>query len=361
MTAAQKHGNYLAAGISLTNREKFKVTCFDELIFPTLGQAYPLLMMKTFKQKYLLFEERTEQRGMPVLTPTRTAVMVRCKEHIGKGLACRSSFSIGTKLGQHCENNALTILKTAPRQETPAHQWAPMLWAAFQQCWQTYTDPPTVSLTQGLSSHCPCDKWRDWMRQLGSNRWGACGPGTKLCCSAQGHSLGLISIMLSPPKLTSHSSATIQHRSLRGTMCSQSQPVWALSFSRPLSLAHDTQKLMSSGVYTQTVNKAAMRCPSTGNHGRPILIKWQLWPCPGKARNSQRISKAYSLSAMREQHTWPSPDLGSWRARWVSPAWRTGVCPGQSVPLRGKVGSAAEGSPGRHPWGTLEQRPDKEW
>lgn len=34
--------------------------------------------------------------------------------------------------------------------------------------------------------------------------------------------------------------------------------------------------------------------------------------------------------------------------------------PGQSVLLRGKEGSAAEGSLGRHPSGTLERRPDEE-
>lgn len=195
------------------------------------------------------------------------------------------------------------------------------------------------------------------MRQLVRIRWAACGPGTKLCCSAQSCGLGLINIMLSPPKLSSHSSATIQHTSLWGhSVLSIWATMWAFYFQgswlsprhlkAPSHVVESTHKLSL---------KAAMRWPST-----TIRIKWQLWQSSGKARNRQRNSKACDPSAPMEQHTWPSPDSGSWQERWGCPAWRTGVFPGQSVLPRGKEGPAAEGSLDRHPGGTLGQRPDEE-
>lgn len=169
---------------------------------------------------------------------------------------------------------------------SPPPPWAICFELFFQQWWWIYTDPSTVSLTEGLSSHCPCDQWWEWMRQLVRIRRVAHDPGKKLCYSAQSYDLGLISIMLSPPKLTSHSSAMIQHTSLWGhNVFSIQATVWAFNFETvKFDWAHDTQRLLPSWV--QSTHKLSLKA-ATRYPGMIILIKWQLWQSSGKARNRE--------------------------------------------------------------------------
>lgn len=108
--------------------------------------------------------------------------------------------------------------------------------------------------------------------------------------------------------------------------------------------------------------KAAMRCPSTSDHGPSILIKLQFWLSSEEARSCHRIPPSmFPPSATMGQCTWPSPGLESWQERWAHPAWRTGVSPAQSAQLRGKERAAAGGSAGRHLRGSRGRRPDGEW
>lgn len=196
------------------------------------------------------------------------------------------------------------------------------------------------------------------MRQLVRIRRAACGPGTKSCSSAQSCDLGPISIMLSPQanqSLISHDPTYIT----LGAQCvfNPSNNV-SLLFSEQL-IEPTTPKGSRMVEATHKLSlEAAMRCPSMSNCGPSILM--EPWQSPGKARNSQRMSKACYPSATIEQRTWPSPDSENCRGRWVCPAWRMGVFPGHGVLLRGKEGPVAEGSLGRHPWGTVGQRPDEE-